>query len=140
MLSLKIPNYYDATGKPVDPLIDSKTGGAYYQDAAGNRTVPVVFYITNDVMYRNLNGLPTAIATNVKDFDIFPIDSATDPNASTDFNFTGISGKVAEVKLQIRFKTNFSEQFATGGVNSSTALYNTTLLRNVRTDAATGLY
>jgi hypothetical protein len=99
-----------------------------------------VYYINGTSMNRSLNGTPKVIAANVEDFDLFILDSATTATATTDFNFSDISGKVAEVKLQVRFKTAFRRLIAATGVNPATALYNTTLLRNVRTDAPTGLY
>lgn len=139
-LSLKIPNYYAADNTPRVPVVDSKTGGVSYQDSAGVKTVPVVYYINGTSMYRELSGQPVVIAANVQDFDLFMLDSATAPTSSTEFNFGDISGKVAEVKLQVRFKTAFRRIAAATGVNPSTALYNMTLLRNVRTDAPTGLY
>jgi Tfp pilus assembly protein FimT len=139
-LTLTIPNYFAADGTPRTPTIDNKTGGVSYQDSLGVKTVPVIYYIDGSSMYRNFNGTPLVIAANVQDFDLFMLDSATDINAVTDFNFSDISGKVAEVKLQVRFKTAFRRLLTATGVNPSTALYNTTLLRNVRTDSATGLY
>jgi prepilin-type N-terminal cleavage/methylation domain-containing protein len=139
-LTLTIPNYYAADGTPRVPIIDNKTGGVSYQDSAGVKTVPVVYYINGTSMNRSLNGTPKVIAANVEDFDLFILDSATTATATTDFNFSDISGKVAEVKLQVRFKTAFRRLIAATGVNPATALYNTTLLRNVRTDAPTGLY
>jgi hypothetical protein len=139
-LSLRIPNYFDGAGIPRDPVIDRITGTVSYQSSTGGKTVPVDYYIQGRAMYRDLNGKATIISGDVQDFNLFILDSATTATADRDFNFSNISGKVAEVKLQIRFKTSFRRLSPSSGANASTAIYNTTLLRNVRTDALTGLY
>ena len=70
----------------------------------------------------------------MQNFVILPVDFARDPNATTDFDLSGISTRVAEVKV----KVNFSSQF---GVNQTTESFsNTTLMRNARTDVQTNLY
>ena len=119
--SIYIPNYYDANGNPQTPVLD-QNGGVYY--GALGSSVKVHYYLSAGTIYRQKdNATPTALATNVQDF-IFDVTDA---------------GKVVSTK--ITFNPTFrSSGPAAGDPNAATAFYNTTLLRNKRTDNQIGVY
>lgn len=122
-----IPSYYDPNGVPQMPTLDGN-GGVFYGSSASS-SVTVRYYLLNSTIYREQGAAPTvAIAENVRDF-VFDV---------TD------SGKV--VTTRITFNTIFTSAGATNAglgapaTNTATAVYNTTLLRNTRTDIGSGVY
>jgi len=118
--TIYIPNFYDETGQPQTPTLDG-TGGVYY-GAAGS-SVPIHYYLSGGTIYRQQNGgTPVPLAINVQDF-IFDV---------TD------SGKV--VSTRITFNPTFTSGRASADATAATAFYNTTLLRNTRTDNHIGVY
>jgi type II secretory pathway component PulJ len=125
--TITIPSYYDANGTPQMPTLDGK-GGVFY-GASANSSVGVRYYLLNSTIYRQQGSAPAVgIAQNVRDFL---------------FNVTD-SGKV--VTTRITFNTIYTSAgqtaaaLGTPATNSATAIYNTTLLRNTRTDIASGVY
>ena len=136
IMTLTIPNYYDSTGNPRTPVVKSD-GSIAYQDTSftpPKETSTICYFINNETMYRQVDGHASPIAESVEEFVIIPVDSTTDPNAGIDFNLNGIASKVAEIKVQVNFKTHF------GSKSVAQIFYNTTLMRNSRTDAQTNLY
>jgi type II secretory pathway component PulJ len=118
--TIYIPAYYDNSGVPQLPLLDG-TGGVYYGPAGSS--VRVHYYLSNGTIYRQqANATPIALAVNVQDF-IFDV---------TD------SGKV--VSTRITFNPTFTSGRASADATAATAFYNTTLLRNTRTDNHIGVY
>ena len=120
--AIYIPCYYDSTPSrsPQTPLLDGK-GGVYY--GAPGCSVKVHYYLSNGVIYRKEGEQPaTGLAVDVQDFE---------------FNATDL-GKV--VKTSITFRPTFRSAGASDAVKTATAFYNTTLLRNNRTDTQTGVY
>ena len=121
-----IPSYYDPNGVPQMPTLDGN-GGVFYGSTA-NSSVTVRYYLLNGTIYRQQDAAPAvAIAENVRDF-VFDV---------TD------SGKV--VTTRITFNTTFTSAGSSGAAlgapaNTATAVYNTTLLRNSRTDIVSGVY
>ncbi|MEO8045587.1 MAG: prepilin-type N-terminal cleavage/methylation domain-containing protein [Spartobacteria bacterium] len=123
-----IPRYYDDAGAPRTPTLDGHGGVSY--GAAGD-SVRVRYYLSGGTIYREQANWPLgisstastiAVAENVKDF-IFDV---------TDL------GKV--VTTRITFNPTFRSTGATAAATAATAFYNTTLLRNTRTDTGTGVY
>lgn len=118
--TLTIPRYYDESGLPQTPHLDGD-GGVYY--GTSGSSVTVRYYLANGTIYRREDALaPLAVADNVKDF----IFSVTD------------LGKVVTTK--ITFNPTFMASGATSNAIAATAFYNTTLLRNSRTDIASSVY
>jgi type II secretory pathway component PulJ len=118
--TIYIPSYYDDTGQPQTPTLDG-TGGVYY-GAAGS-SVAIHYYLSGGTIFRQQNGgTPVSLAVNVQDF-IFDV---------TD------SGKV--VSTRITFNPTFGSGRASADATAATAFYNTTLLRNTRTDNHIGVY
>ena len=115
-----IPNYYDTTGQPQTPSLDGN-GDVYYGGAGSS--VQVHYYLSGGTIYRQLGtAAPTALAVNVQDF----IFSVTD------------SGKVVSTK--ITFNPTFRSAGASADAIAATAFYNTTLLRNARSDSNVSVY
>jgi hypothetical protein len=151
VITLNLPNYNGgviiATGgnygaKSTVPVINSD-GTVSYQNSAGPavKTSTVQYYFTTQdhkkyQMIRSQDGVAATIADNVQDFQFIALDSTTDPNASTDFNITGITSNVAEVEIKIAFTSDFTAK----GTSAATWFYDTTLMRNARTDTKTFLY
>jgi type II secretory pathway component PulJ len=136
VMTLTIPNFYQANGTPRTPVVNAD-GSVSYKDTSvtpAKITNTIRYFINNGTMYREVDGVPRPIAESVAGFVVIPLDSTADPNASTDFNLSGISSKVAEIKVQV----NFQSRYGMRGV--SQIFYNTTLMRNARTDAQTNLY
>lgn len=145
IITMDVPNYYDptkldsATKKPTprDPTLNAD-GTVTYQSGTGATAVTTnrvrYFKDAANVMYREVDGAAKPIADDVADFKVIPLDSAVDASAATDFNFSSISGKVAEVKVQVNFTTRFGSRTVTQ------TFYNTTLMRNPRKDQPTSLY
>jgi type II secretory pathway component PulJ len=118
--SIYIPSYYDAYGNPQTPVLDGN-GGVYY--GALGSSVKIHYYLSGGTIYRQQDSAsPVALATNVQDF-VFDITDA---------------GKV--VSTRITFNPTFGSGRAAGDPNAATAFYNTTLLRNTRTDNRIGVY
>lgn len=145
VITMQIPNYYDPTQldpvtkkpKPRNPTVNSD-GTVSYQDSSTppkkSNTVRYYMDVAKDTIFREVDGVSRVIADDVADFQILPLDSAVDPNAATDFNLAVLNSKVAEVKVQVNFKTRFGTKTVTQ------TFYNTTLMRNPRTDVQTNLY
>jgi type II secretory pathway component PulJ len=116
-----IPNYYDANGNPQTPSLD-QNGDVYY-GAAGS-SVQIHYYLSGGTIYRQQgSSTPTALAVNVQDFI---------------FNVTD-SGKVVSTK--ITFNPTFRGYgVASADATAATAFYNTTLLRNARSDSNISVY
>jgi type II secretory pathway component PulJ len=118
--TIYIPSYYDDTGQPQTPTLDG-TGGVYYGVAGSS--VAIHYYLSGGTIFRQQNGgTPVSLAVNVQDF-IFDV---------TD------SGKV--VSTRITFNPTFGSGRASADATAATAFYNTTLLRNTRTDNHIGVY
>jgi prepilin-type N-terminal cleavage/methylation domain-containing protein len=118
--SIYIPSYYDANGAVQMPTLDG-TGGVYY--GAKGSSIKVRYYLSGGSMYRQEgNGPAVVLAGNVQGFV---------------FDVTDI-GKV--VKTKITFNPRFTSAGASTTATASTAFYNTTLLRNTRTDVVSGVY
>ena len=102
------------------PALDGN-GGVYYGIAGSS--VSIHYYLSGGTIYRQQDGgTPIALAVNVQDF-IFDV---------TD------SGKV--VSTRITFNPTFTSGRASADATAGTAFYNTTLLRNTRTDNHIGVY
>jgi type II secretory pathway component PulJ len=118
--TIYIPSYYDQTGQPQTPTLDG-SGGVYY-GAAGS-SVSIHYYLSGGTIFRQQNGgTPVALAVNVQDF-VFDVTDA---------------GKV--VSTRITFNPTFGSGRASSDATAATAFYNTTLLRNTRTDNHIGVY
>jgi type II secretory pathway component PulJ len=119
--TIQIPSYYDASGNPQTPTLDG-TGGVYY--GASGSYVSVHYYLSGGTIYRQEGAnTPVALAINVQDF-IFNVTDA---------------GKV--VTTRITFNPTFKYNGrASADATAATAFYNTTLLRNTRTDNHIGVY
>jgi len=118
--SIYIPAYYDQTGNPQTPTLDGQ-GGVYY--GASGSSVKIHYYLMAGNIYRQQNtATPVQLATNVQDF-VFDV---------TD------SGKV--VTSHITFNPTFNSGGASTAATMATSFYNTTLLRNSRTDIQSSVY
>lgn len=110
LLTVKIPDYYDATGSARTPTITN------YVVNYGNATTPmtVVYRKTGSSIFRQENNSAAReIAQNVEDFQLTVQDL----------------GKV--VKTQVTFLPRFS-RVASAANRTATTVYGTTLLRNTR--------
>ncbi len=118
--TIYIPAYYDSTGNPQTPALDGQ-GGVYY--GASGSSVRVHYYLMAATIYRQQDNQPaTPLAVNVQDFM---------------FNVTD-AGKV--VTTRITFNPTFNSSGASSAATTATAFYNTTLLRNSRTDIQSSVY
>ena len=118
--TIYIPSYYDTTGNPQTPTLDGE-GGVYYGTSGSSITVH--YYLMAGTIYRQQDSAtPTPLAVNVQDF-VFDV---------TD------SGKV--VTTRITFNPTFNSAGASANATTATAFYNTTLLRNSRTDINSSVY
>jgi len=118
--TIYIPNYYDSSGNPRTPTLDGQ-GGVVYGPAGSS--VRVHYYLSGSKIYRQQDTAPAvALADNVADFV---------------FDVTDLS-KV--VTTRITFKPIFRVSGASPDAIAGTAFYNTTLLRNNRTDIPSGVY
>jgi prepilin-type N-terminal cleavage/methylation domain-containing protein len=135
VITLTVPNYYTTTGAARLPVVNTD-GSVSYQDTATppKKASTIRYFITKGTMYREVDGAARPIAEDVAEYIILAIDSTVDPNAAATFSFNGISGKVAAIKVQVNFRTRFGKRAVTQ------TFYNTTLMRNARTDAQTNLY
>lgn len=115
-----IPSYYDQNGNPRAPVLDGD-GGVYYGTAGSS--IAVHYYLSGGTIYRQQGTAnAVALAINVQDF-IFDVTDA---------------GKV--VSTRITFNPTFVSGRASADATAATAFYNTTLLRNTRTDNSIGVY
>ena len=118
--TILIPPYYDGGGTPQTPSLDGH-GGIYY--GTSGSSVRIRYYLAGGTIYRQEGTTaPISVADNVKDF-LFDV---------TDL------GKVVTTK--ITFNPTFVAGGASNNATASTAFYNTTLLRNSRTDIASSIY
>ncbi len=113
--TIVIPAYYNAEGGPQTPQLDGSGGVSY--GSSGSQEEEIVYSLLNGTMYRQEGSAPAlGIADNVSDF-VFTV---------TDL------GKVVTTK--ITFKPTFTSQGASQAAIEGTAVFNTTLLRNSRTE------
>ena len=118
--TILIPSYYGADGNPQDPQLDGK-GGVFY--GASDSSVRIHYYLADGTIYRQQDeGRPIPLAENVRDFN---------------FNVTD-AGKV--VTTRITFRPTFRPGGGSDLSIEATAFYNTTLLRNARTDIQSSVY
>lgn len=115
-----IPAYYDQTGNPQTPTLNGD-GGVNY--GASGSSVKIHYYLMAGSIYRQqANATPVQLAVNVQDF-VFDVTDA---------------GKV--VTTHITFNPTFNSSGASAAATTSTGFYNTTLLRNSRTDINSSVY
>jgi type II secretory pathway component PulJ len=115
-----IPSYYDSSGNPRTPALNS-SGGVYY-GAAGS-SITVHYYLSGGIIFRQQDSaVPVPLARNVQDF-VFDVTDA---------------GKV--ISTRIVFNPTFTSGRASADATAATAFHNTTLLRNTRTDNQIGIY
>lgn len=118
--TVTIPSYYDANGNPQTPQLNG-AGGVFY--GTSGAVVQIRYYLSNGSIYRQQGTAPpVAIAQNVSDFV---------------FNVTDL-GKVATTS--ITFSPMFNSRGASQNAIAATAVFNTTLLRNSRTDTSSSVY
>jgi type II secretory pathway component PulJ len=118
--TITIPAYYGADRQPQMPTLDGE-GGVYYGSASSS--VQIRYYLLGSSIYRRQGtDSAVAIADNVQDF-LFDV---------TD------SGKV--VTTRVTFSPLFRSAGASAAAIAGTAIYNTTLLRNSRTDMSSSVY
>lgn len=118
--TIYIPSYYDEAGNPQTPTLDGKNG-VYY--GASGSSVKIHYYLSGGTIYRQQDSkTPTPLADNVEDFR---------------FDVTDL-GKV--VQTRITFSPTFSSKQASEARMAATSFYNTTLLRNSRTDIQSSVY
>lgn len=118
--TIYIPSYYDGTGNPQTPTLDGQ-GGVYY--GASGSSVKIHYYLMAGNIYRQQDtATPVQLAVNVQDF-VFDVTDA---------------GKV--VTTHITFNPTFNSAGASAAATTATAFYNTTLLRNSRTDIESSVY
>lgn len=118
--SIYIPGYYDANGAVRTPTLNGKGGVDY---GAPGSSLKIRYYLSGGAIYRQEGtSTPVVLADNVQGF-VFDV---------TD------TGKV--VKTRITFNPRFASGGASSAATAATAFHNTTLLRNTRTDTASGVY
>lgn len=118
--TILIPKYYGSDGQPQTPSLDDD-GNVYYGDEGD--TLSVHYYLSGGTIFRQYGTAPaTPLAVNVQDFV---------------FNVTD-AGKV--VSTRITFNPTFRAGVASADATAATAFYNTTLLRNARTDMDVSVY
>lgn len=81
-LLLTVPAYYDNSGAPLAPIYDSSTGVIQYNNGA---TITISYYQSGTNFIRNVNGVETAIATNVDSFTVTPQDLTSSVTCSITF-------------------------------------------------------
>jgi hypothetical protein len=109
-LKLTIPDYYDPTGGPREPVIDG--GGVRYGDNAAG--IAISYFKEGDKVFRSVNGVNREIASDLQSFNI-------------DYTDSGEQAVTVAVSFVPRYQ----------GVDSmapreATTAYCTTLLRNKR--------
>lgn len=112
-ISLTVPDFYDATGKPRDPVMTSD-GQIVYGNV--NNPTSIAYYKNGGTIYRESNGVAAALATNVQDFAL-------------DYTDTGKQVVGVSVSFVPKYQLNPQHQLA---LRAGTATYATTLLRNKR--------
>jgi type II secretory pathway component PulJ len=118
--TIYIPAYYDQTGNPQTPTLDGQ-GGVFY--GASGSSVRVHYYLMAGTIYRQQDNAPALpLAVNVQDFTFDVTDAR----------------KV--VTTRIAFNPTFNSGGASAAATTATAFYNTTLLRNSRTDIQSSVY
>jgi type II secretory pathway component PulJ len=118
--TIYIPAYYDQTGNPQTPTLDGQ-GGVFY--GASGSSVRVHYYLMAGSIYRQQdNAAALPLAVNVQDFTFDVTDA----------------GKV--VTTRITFNPTFNSGGASAAATTATSFYNTTLLRNSRTDIQSSVY
>ena len=118
--TIYIPAYYDATGTPQTPTLDG-AGGVVY--GTSGSSIMVHYYLMAGTIYRQqASGPALPLAVHVQDF-VFDVTDA---------------GKV--VTTRITFNPTFNSAGASSAATTATAFYNTTLLRNSRTDIESSVY
>ena len=118
--TIYIPAYYDQTGNPQMPALDGQ-GGVFY--GARGSSVRIHYYLMAGAIYRQQdNAAAQPLAVNVQDFTFDVTDA----------------GKV--VTTRITFNPTFNSGGASAAATTATAFYNTTLLRNSRTDIQSSVY
>ena len=118
--TIHIPAYYDQSGNPQTPTLDGQGGVVY---GASGSSVTVHYYLMAGTIYRQQNNAAAIpLAVNVQDF-VFDVSDA---------------GKV--VTTHITFNPTFNSKGASAAATAATAFYNTTLLRNSRTDIESSVY
>jgi hypothetical protein len=118
--TITVPSYYDNDGNPQMPQLDGEGGIFYGSDGS---SISIRYYLLNGTIYRQQGGATAvAIAQNVSDFL---------------FTLTDL-GKVVTTK--ITFNPMFASSGATQITTDATAIYNTTLLRNSRSDIVSSVY
>lgn len=115
-----IPKYYGSDGLPQTANLDSD-GDVYYGNPGD--TVQIHYYLSGGTIYRQQDtASPTPLAVNVQDF-VFDVTDA---------------GKV--VSTRVTFNPTFVSGRASADATAATAFYNTTLLRNARSDSDVSVY
>jgi type II secretory pathway component PulJ len=118
--TIYISSYYDSSGNPQTPALDGEAG-VYY--GARGSSVKIHYYLMAGSIYRQQdNAAPVQLAVNVQDF-VFDVSDA---------------GKV--VTTHITFNPTFNSSGASTAATTATSFYNTTLLRNSRTDIQSSVY
>lgn len=118
--TIYIPAYYDQTGNPQTPTLDGQ-GGVFY--GASGSSVRVHYYLMAGTIYRQQDNAPALpLAVNVQDFTFDVTDAR----------------KV--VTTRIAFNPTFNSGGASAAATTATAFYNTTLLRDSRTDIQSSVY
>ena len=116
-----IPSYYDATGTPQTPALGWRPAAFITERRKFGQSALLSCLAAQSIRQQD-NANPVALAVNVQDF-IFDVTDA---------------GKV--VKTRITFNPTFTSGRASADATAATAFYNTTLLRNTRTDNQIGVY
>lgn len=110
-LNITIPDYYDASGSPRDPVIAN--GGIVYGSSSG---VPVSYFKSGGEVIRRANGKNEVLATDVQEFK---------------FDYTDNGEQAVSVSIsfvpRFQFRNTNSE-----ALRDSTTTFATTLLRNKR--------
>ena len=107
---VKIPDYYNASGRPNDPVI--RNGRVEYGASAA--PVAVSYYKMGTAIYRESGGKRQAIGSDVEDFNI------------------EISDTGRTVSVSLSFLPRFQFTSSPRGFREGTATHVTTLLRNRR--------
>jgi hypothetical protein len=115
-----IPKYYGDDGLPQTPSLDGE-GNVFY--GTEGDSLAVHYYLSGGTIFRQSGAAtPIPLALNVQDF-IFDVTDA---------------GKV--VSTRITFNPTFRAGPASADATAATAFYNTTLLRNARSDVNVSVY
>jgi Tfp pilus assembly protein PilW len=138
-VTMVIPNFYQSANTPYDPYVVGVSGWPYkkhhhhkHQNIILNQivqygpydsvsktvttptlTVTYVFNSSSSTLTRNVNGVPTTIATDVKDFSV------------------AISDMDETAQTQITFQPRFTNPASAAAVTGTT-YFQTTLTRNTR--------